>query len=369
MKPLNYLLTFILLLGVAVPSFAQREQEKYLAGAVPEIDGKVIFTENVHIPNTKKEQIFNQAEKWMEKRFNTQMSRVVYKDMDEGTLVALGNDTIVFKSAFLSLDQTAVTYQFIAQVKDGECNLKVDKISYTYGQNERFTAEEMISDKQALNKSQTKLVRGLSKWRVKTIDYFDELFEDATNALYEIAPRENIGLAPHPAVSQREMKPTTVEINKPSTNIGSAEKVIPAATFAGTTATINSTDINLPKNVYEQIGNSNLVITITKDGEYYNIPIDAIEFGYAFGKPIASVFVPFGSELYDALENSNTFSVSLYSKDNASKDKANLKVVCKKILSQSITPESIVDQSLRKELGAKALQKFYIGEIIDVWSK
>lgn len=66
----------------------------------------------------------------------------------------------------------------------GKCTLEVEKIRFNYREGkEKYTAEEWITDKYALNKAQTKLVRGLAKWRRKTVDFVDELALGATEAL------------------------------------------------------------------------------------------------------------------------------------------------------------------------------------------
>ena len=61
--------------------------------------------------------------------------------------------------------------------------MEVEKIRFTYGENEKYTAEDWISDKYALNKAKTKLIRGLAKWRRKTVDFADNLFTGAAQAL------------------------------------------------------------------------------------------------------------------------------------------------------------------------------------------
>lgn len=61
---------------------------------------------------------------------------------------------------------------------------EVEKIRFNYREGkEKYTAEEWITDKYALNKSQTKLVRGLAKWRRKTVDFVDALCIEVTEAL------------------------------------------------------------------------------------------------------------------------------------------------------------------------------------------
>ena len=62
--------------------------------------------------------------------------------------------------------------------------LEVEKIRFNYREGkEKYTAEEWIVDKYALNKAKTKLVRGLAKWRRKTVDFVDDLCLGAAEAL------------------------------------------------------------------------------------------------------------------------------------------------------------------------------------------
>ena len=42
--------------------------------------------------------------------------------------------------------------------------------------------KKWITDKYALNKAKTKLVRGLAKWRRKTVDFADDIFMDVAVA-------------------------------------------------------------------------------------------------------------------------------------------------------------------------------------------
>lgn len=84
----------------------------------------------------------------------------------------------------MSLDRTKILYQLTATCQPEKCTLEVEKIRFNYREGkEKYTAEEWITDKYALNKAQTKLVRGLAKWRRKTVDFVDELALGATEAL------------------------------------------------------------------------------------------------------------------------------------------------------------------------------------------
>ena len=62
---------------------AQEDNSKYLAGAVPVVNGKVIFTEVIQASDMSKRQIYDALLKWAEKRFTPskgQKGRVAYFD-------------------------------------------------------------------------------------------------------------------------------------------------------------------------------------------------------------------------------------------------------------------------------------------------
>ena len=88
MKNLTHLLFVLLCICLPVAVHAQKDKDKddddskYLAGAVPEVDGKVVFTKEFSIPGMSQEEIFNRMQKWMEARLkkNENNSRVVYKN-------------------------------------------------------------------------------------------------------------------------------------------------------------------------------------------------------------------------------------------------------------------------------------------------
>ena len=179
MKNLTHLLFVLLCICLPVAVHAQKDKDKddddskYLAGAVPEVDGKVVFTKEFSIPGMSQEEIFNRMQKWMEARLkkNENNSRVVYTNPEEGQIVGTGEEWIVFSSSALSLDRTKILYQLSVVCAPEKCTMEVEKIRFNYREGkEKYTAEEWIVDKYALNKAQTKLVRGLAKWRRKTVN-------------------------------------------------------------------------------------------------------------------------------------------------------------------------------------------------------
>ena len=152
----------------------KRDDTRYLAGAVPVVDGKVVFSKEFQIPGMSQKQIYDTVMKWMNERLkenNNPDSRVVFSDEAQGTIAGVGEEWITFYSSALSLDRTWVNYQITVTCKPGSCLVELEKIRFTYRETEKYKAEEWITDEYALNKAKTKLVRGLAKWRRKTVDF------------------------------------------------------------------------------------------------------------------------------------------------------------------------------------------------------
>lgn len=170
----------------AALSAQERDDSKYLAGAVPEQEGKVVFTKEFSIPGMQQSEIYDRMYRWMDDRLkmNANNSRLIFFDAEKGQLVGLGDEWIVFSSTALSLDRTRILYQLNVTCQPEKCTLEVEKIRYVYREGkEKYTAEEWIVDKYALNKAKTKLVRGLAKWRRKTVDFVDGLGQGIAEAL------------------------------------------------------------------------------------------------------------------------------------------------------------------------------------------
>lgn len=160
---------------------------QYLAGAVTEENGKVVFTLDMDVPQKNAQQIYDIV-------FNALQELTVQENQLEGSAVALVNkqehiiaanirEWLVFKNNFLSLDRAKFFYALIAKCSDGHLHLTMERLSYKY-EEERggrqakdvIKAEELIADGVALNKKGTKIYRGYAKFRRKTIDRKNELF-------------------------------------------------------------------------------------------------------------------------------------------------------------------------------------------------
>ena len=190
MKNMKFLFwAFMLLLPLTSLTAQNNEifdEKLYLAGAVPEKEGKVIFSREFSIPGMSEEDIFNRMQKWMESRLkenDNEASRVTYANSKSGMLAGRGEQWLLFRSSALSLDRAWMTYQLTIECKPEFCTVMIEKIRYTYRETEKYNADEWINDDFALNKSKTKLIRGISKWRIKTIDFANDMFKSAALAL------------------------------------------------------------------------------------------------------------------------------------------------------------------------------------------
>ena len=170
---------------------AQTNDSKYLAGAVPEVNGKVVFSKEYRIPGMNRQEVFDRVVNWMTARLekNKNNSRVVLQDADKGHVVGVGDEWIIFSSTALSLDRTRILYQLFVNCEAELCRLEVSKVSFIYREGkERYAAEEWVVDKYALSKDKSKLIRGLAKWRRKTVDFVDELCLGLADALSAATP-------------------------------------------------------------------------------------------------------------------------------------------------------------------------------------
>jgi len=159
---------------------------KYLEGAVPVDNGKVLFETVIKAPGKSANDLYDLMLKQMEfltteqNQVQPAQSRVVLSDAEKHQVVGSYQEWMVFKSTALVLDRTRFLYHLIADCKDGEVNLKLTRIIYIYEEErdpQTIPAEECIIDKYALNKKKTKLSRIYGKFRRKTVDRKDFIFE------------------------------------------------------------------------------------------------------------------------------------------------------------------------------------------------
>lgn len=171
------------------------------AGAVPEVNGKVVFEKEIKAEGMTKDQIYqlvasfaalrfeanSQRGDWREPSFfrNIEYAKVTKADKAAGLIEAQGAEELIFSNKTLSQDYTQVFYHLQMNISDGKVFATMDNIAYVYAgsaDTTRLTAEEWITDKEALNKK-GELRRINGKFRVKTIDLFNELVSEIEEKL------------------------------------------------------------------------------------------------------------------------------------------------------------------------------------------
>jgi colicin import membrane protein len=193
-KILIAILTLIPMLATAQDNTWERiEQEpveaanpdaKYLVpDAVPVVDGKVCWTTTISAPGKSAQQIYDillaQLEKMVKEPNQIEGSAIVVKDTQKHELGAVFHEWLVFKSASLSFDRTRFNFVIEVDCSNEKAKVIINRITYDYDLDrdpKHYTAEEWITDEYAVNKKHTKLYPLSAKFRRKTIDRKDFIF-------------------------------------------------------------------------------------------------------------------------------------------------------------------------------------------------
>ncbi len=165
--------------------------QKYLKeNAVPEEDGKVVFTLDLEVPGKRAQQIYDSTYVFLDqlsREENQKESSIVLFNKKEHIIAAKYSEWMEFSRNFLSLDRTEFNYTIIATCSDNKLHMTLERITYNYEEGRstgfKIGAEKWITDKYAVNKRKTKLLAGSAKFRRKTIDRKDQIFNDITKKL------------------------------------------------------------------------------------------------------------------------------------------------------------------------------------------
>ena len=202
------ILFMLLLLPLTIMAQSDKNSPKYLKGAVPEENGVVVFKKTFSVAGQSKQQLFNNMlfyikDNLVVKGIEDAWTRLISDGKEDGVISARVEEWMVFSKKFLSLDQTRFRYQITAEINEKGVNMTISQISYLYGEewNENkptgeggtiYRAEEWITDKVALNKQGTKVLTLSGKFRRKTIDRIDEIFENAMDMFEEKVKEQTI---------------------------------------------------------------------------------------------------------------------------------------------------------------------------------
>ncbi|MDD2436500.1 MAG: DUF4468 domain-containing protein [Massilibacteroides sp.] len=368
-----------------------QEDATYLEGAVPEIEGRVVFEKTFDFFQAPKDDVFAVALDWAQNRFKDEKNRIVYTNKETGDIAVIGEDYLVFSSTSLALDRSLMNYRLLMHCQADRIEIKVNGIKYEYSvsyqrEPERYIAEEWITDQYAVNNGKLNRISG--KFRKATIDYVNSLLAEVekifpfTNSITEISSSQRL-----PVLSQPVMTPEPVSRDTAGTIPTLADyKRINAETIPGNIIKLMSQDWTL--------------IT-AGSGEEFNIQTAQWGgLGYLFGKPVTFCFINPTSNIFSLMQNTDTFTLTfyteayrnvlLYCETDLLKNTDRVKgtgltpvampsggkafkeawmiVECRKLLSQPLNKDLIINEELQKEQD-KSVNTMFVGEIIGVWIK
>ena len=394
-------LLFILL---CIPTLLSAQTDsKYLAGAVPETNGKVVFTKEINVPGLTKQQIYVTLLNWAETRFSGGDNRVLYSNEEQGDIACGGEEYLVFSKSALVLDRALINYRLTLECEAGKCLAEITGIRYTYNvsyqkEPEKYLAEEWITDKYALNKDKTKLLRGTGKFRSKTIDLVDQLLTDVQAALGQSPTATQVPATVVPAAT---LTPAATANSANTSQVVNTTGNSPVASGTNLAGYKSIEADKIPGNIIKMLKEDWMLITAGNDQQFNMMTAGWGGLGMMFGKPVAFCFIAPTRFTYQLMEKNNTYTLSFYtetyrdalkicgSKSGSDTDKVKatgltpittpngskafaeawMIIECRKAVAQSITPEAITDPKLKEEWSSKQLYKMFIGEIINVWVK
>ena len=160
-------------------------KEKYAAGSCPEVDGKVVWSKTFSCAPLTAQQIYDRMIAFLQEYFKQEgkdpVSRIAIVNREKHEIGARISEYVTFREGLLR-DRALLNYTLRVNCFDGKCEVIMNNMSYTY--DSKFPAEEMLLDKNALNKTQTKFNKGgYEKFRTKTIDTKDALMAQIETAL------------------------------------------------------------------------------------------------------------------------------------------------------------------------------------------
>lgn len=390
---------------------------KYLKGAVPEENGKVIFTKTIRpIDKISDDKLFEKIDLWAQGNYKGTdgENRILLNNPDKKQIACAGKRDLVFGRKLLSLDLAPMSYQLILEVENGACNAKMRGISYEYGSeknNERLSAEEMITDKIAVNKKGDKLNNYYGKFRSVTIDTVSSIFESLETYINGVAPQQQqvqyiyIDKNTGAEVANPTIAATPIV---PAVPVSTQESVpeIPVQVNNAATAILpgfkNIAPENIPGN-YIKLLNDWTLITSGKGDKVNVMTASWGGLGVLWGKPISTCFLNPSRYSITTMDEGDTYTISFYTaayKDvlqycgsnsgrNTDKIKGSgltpiktpsgatafaeawLILECKKIVAQPISEAAVkIDKSeLSEDYYKNGFHKMYIGEILNVWVK
>lgn len=169
------------------------KDEKYLAGAVPVVDGYVQFSKTFKSKQSAA-QIYSNLKNYIQHSLvegpeHLPQARITEADSLNGIIATSMEEYLYFKRTNWQIHRVRFYYQLVCQLTDGGFTITMRNLRYMYdpevtagNMDGMRRAENWITDDAALTKNGTKLARVSGKFRRFTIDRKDEIFEGAALA-------------------------------------------------------------------------------------------------------------------------------------------------------------------------------------------
>lgn len=419
-----FLLVFALLPAIAFAQLNEGDMSRYLAAdAVPVVDGHVVFADNLElIPGYSQQDVYKVAKGWIEtflKGYDAQTNRIISEKEDE--IVAMGSMEIIFTNNALSYDKATMNYVMTLSYTPQQAGLRIERIRYVYndgGDVKKLTAEEYITDENAVNKKRTKLTPITGKFRKRTLDAVDEIFGSfneafryySKNGMAEFvknAPKV-MDAKPAPAAAAPAQAQVAAQPVQKPVEATPAPQAAPVAQVPAATAASNPLEgyrqvdpESIPGNFIKMVSKDWMLITAGNSSKFNMMTASWGGIGVLYNKPVAICFINPARYTYQIIENSDTYTLTFYteayrdalkycgSKSGRDEDKVKgsgltplqtpegsmafseawMIIECRKLVSQSISLDAIDNAAEKAKRASQPMHKMYIGEILNVWVK
>lgn len=163
------------------PRWDNAQEPYYMEGALVKEGKKVVFEKKINAKGNEEmtmKGVMSVIGEVIAHTEDTKISKIdsYSNDYVKATLC----EPIYFKQKKWVTDSTLIRYSIEAKYDNGKLNVKATDINYSYESGSTivfdYPAEEWITDEYALSKDKSKLTKNAGKFRVKTIDYFIDLF-------------------------------------------------------------------------------------------------------------------------------------------------------------------------------------------------
>lgn len=340
--------------------------KKYLAGAVPTEDGKVVFNRQLDITGIAPQTAIELTRQWVSGPLaNDGYNGKIYDiDNNAGSLVINMDGDLVFKSSAFQLDQATISFILDVKFNNNKCMLTFRNIRYLYAINPNNTrrdvimADNWIVDKEALNKAGTKMYAMNGKFRIRTVQLVDYLTESLRSGLNARDVKKNTNTITFTASAEaatnanantnaaiaatNAAESNTAAANTANANANIAQANTSAAVAEANTAVANAANTNANANAnatkhYNFVKNMNgfekispleiegnaikmiskewMLVTAGTETDFNMLTASWGGLGELYNKPVAICFIRPDRYTFNYIDNGDTFTLSFYSED------------------------------------------------------